>query len=147
MKKILTLTAIVIVLGLARCGNNETYTRDLRQLPKNAQEMIHQNFRSAVTLVETEKEGLEGKEFEVTLANGSEITFNGKGEWKNIETPNNLAVPSALIPPTIAEFVKSHHAGASIVGIEIIKKGYEVELSNGVEIQFNKDGGFIQYDK
>lgn len=146
MKKITLIFICVITLGLAGCSS-EQYSHDAEGLPEKAQNTISQYFDSAISLVKKDKETFSGTEYNVVLTNGCEITFEGNGDWKNIETPNNLAVPSALIPPTIAEFVKSHHAGAAIVGIEIIKKGYEVELSNGVEIQFNKDGGFIQYDK
>lgn len=85
-------------------------------------------------------------EYEVTLTNGSQIEFDHSGEWKSVDTPNNIPVPAGLLPTAISKFVASKHAGAFIVGIEKEKKGYEVELSNGVEIQFDGLGNFVKYD-
>ncbi|MDE7160186.1 MAG: PepSY-like domain-containing protein [Muribaculaceae bacterium] len=43
--------------------------------------------------------------------------------------------------------MKANHKGASIVGIEKERYGYEVELSNGIEMRFDKQGRFVRYDK
>lgn len=146
MKKTLLTLASVLLLTFTACSS-ENYSHDAQTLPEKAQSMISQYFKSAISVVKEEKEAFSGKEYEVVLSNGCEITFDGNGEWKNIETPVNLSVPEALILPSISNYVVNHHKGATIVGIEKNKKGYEVELSNGVEIQFNQEGGFLQYDK
>lgn len=145
MKKIFFILPIALFLALVSCSG-EKYSRDAAILPEKAQKLISQHFNSAISIVKEEKEFAEGKEYEVILADGCEITFDSKGEWKDIETPNNLAVPGSLVPKPIYDYIVANHHGASIVGIEKEKKGYEVELSNNLKIEFNKDGGFLKYD-
>ena len=145
--KIYTLAfCFATMFGVAACGN-ETVSHDVSTLPVKARTTIQQNFDAAITLVKTETEGIGDKEYEVTLSDGSEVTFNGAGEWENIERPANLAVPVGLIPTAITNFVNEKHAGALIIGIEKDKKGYDIDLSNGLEIQFDKTGNFVKYDK
>lgn len=145
MKALILAIAVVISMGLVQCGS-ESYSHNANTLPDNAKNLISQNFASAISVVKEESNTFGQKEYEVVLADGTEVTLNGHGEWKNIETPNNHAVPRALVPKPVTEYVSQNHAGASIVGIEKDKKGYEVTLSNGVEIEFNQDGGFLKYD-
>ena len=80
------------------------------------------------------------------LTDGSEITFDSKGNWENVETPNNKSVPSFFIPKAVADFVKTNQSGAKVVGIEKERHGYDVELSNGIDMKFDKNGKFIRYD-
>ena len=134
-----------ILLGLSACSS-EKVSHNATTLPVKARDLISQNFASAISLVEEEKSMGSVKEYEVTLTDGSEITFTNSGEWKSVETPNNKPVPSGMVPTAIIKYVNAKHAGAYVVGIEKNKKGFEVELSNGVEIQFDKTGNFMNYD-
>lgn len=146
MKKlILSLSALICVLLISCSG--ESYSHDANVLPDNAKKILSQNFEAAISIVKEENDFMSDKEYEVVLADGSEITFNHKGEWTNIETPNNERVPSSLVPKPILDYITQNHAGASIVGIEKEKKGYEVELSNGLELMFNQQGIFTKYEK
>lgn len=140
------LLACVFGMGLIACSS-EHYTHDASQLPKKATEFISKNFTSSVSVVEIEKNLGTTKEYEVTLTDGTEISFNKSGEWESVESAPNKSVPSGVIPTSIAGFVAQKQQGASIVGIERDNKGYEVELSNGVEIKFDNSGNFIKYDK
>lgn len=140
------LAALVLSVGLASCST-ETVSHDVSVLPQKARTLISQNFTSGVSLVEIEKSAGSVKEYEVTLTNGSEISFTGGGEWKSIDTPNNIPVPQGLVPTSINKYVEEKHAGVYIVGIEKDNKGFEVDLSNGVEIEFDSMGNFIKYDK
>lgn len=140
------IAACALALGMGACAS-ETVTHDASQLPAEARDVISRNFTSAISLIETEKSMGSVSEYEVTLTDGSEITFKGNGEWKSIDTPNNIAVPAGLVPTAIAKYVAEKHAGALIVGIEKNKKGYEIELSNNVEMNFDTAGNFVSYDK
>lgn len=137
--------ALAMVAALTAC-EKETTSQDATNLPAKAQDLISQNFSSGISLVKTETNTFGKKEYDVILTDGSSISFNSSGEWEEIETPNNLAVPEGLVPTAIANYVRAKHAGTSIVGIDIEKKGFEVNLSNGVKIDFDKAGNFIKYD-
>lgn len=135
----------LLAVGLGACSS-EAVSHDASQIPEKARQTISQNFTSAISVVKTEKDMGRIDEYEVVLTDGTEIEFEANGDWKNINTPNNIAIPSGLIPTAIAGYVAEKHAGALIVGIEKEKKGYDVELSNGVDIQFDLQGNFVKYD-
>lgn len=140
------ITAAFMAIALCACSS-EKVSHDASHLPAEARDMIARNFNSAISIVETEEGFGKTLEYEVILTDGAEITFTKNGEWKSIETPNNRAIPEGLVPTAIAGFIAEKHAGAYIVGIEKNKKGYEIELSNGVDMQFDKAGNFLNYDK
>lgn len=145
MKIHAVITSIVLGFALMACSS-ESVSHDASELPSKARDIISQNFNAAVSMIETEKSMGSVKEYEVILTDGAQVTFNGDGEWKSVDTPNNIPVPHGLVPTSISEFVAQKHAGAFIVGIEKNKKGFEVELSNGMEMEFDTAGVFMKYD-
>lgn len=125
---------------------SDTYSRDAAVLPKTAQSTIADNFKAKVNLVKIDKELGRISEYDVTLTDGSEITFDREGNWKEIEVGRYSHVPSAFVPESVAKYVKSKHLGQRILGIERTRTGLEVELSNSVDIVFDKSGAFVRYD-
>ena len=51
-----------------------------------------------------------------------------------------------MIPKAIADHVAKSQPGVNIVGIEKEHGGYDIELANGVEMRFDKNGNFRHYD-
>lgn len=146
MKTLASLFMVLAMgLGLTACSSTDT-THDAAVIPSKARNLISQNFNSAVSVVEIDKDWGSVSEYEVTLTNGTDIKFSGSGDWKSIEMPPTHPVPAGLVPTAIAKFVAEKHAGAFINGIEKTKKGFDVELSNGVDMQFDEAGNFVKYD-
>ena len=56
------------------------------------------------------------------------------------------AVPSKLILPAIQKYVKANYPSAAIVQIDIDRNKYEVELNNGLDLEFSRDGRFLKVD-
>jgi hypothetical protein len=83
--------------------------------------------------------------YEVVLQNGTEIEFNKKGQWDNIDC-KRLAVPAALIPAAISEYVNANFPGQSIVKIDRETYGHEIEMANGLELKFDKKGKLLHID-
>lgn len=144
MKKLLLIMAVI--LGVFSASARDTYSHDASVLPVAAQTVIKNNFKADVSHIKIEKEWGRISEYDVVLTDGSEITFDSKGNWKDIEMGINRAVPSALIPDAIADYVKQNQKKANITGIEKNRSGYDVELSNGVEMKFDSEGRFLRYD-
>lgn len=132
----------LVAVGITGCSKTSV-SHDADSLPEKARTTLAQNFTAAVTLVKSETNVGSTTEYDVTLSNGTEIVFRGNGEWDSVETPNDIPVPSGMIPTAIADYVKEKHTGALIVGIDKERTGYEVDLSNGVELSFDKDGNII----
>lgn len=59
---------------------------------------------------------------------------------------HTTAVPAALIPATIAQYVATNFAGQVITKIDKERHGYEIELSSGMDLKFNKGGAFMGFD-
>lgn len=145
MKRILM--AVVVMLGFATAAMaKDTYSRDVNTLPKAAQTTLANNFKAKVSVIKIDKDLGRVSDYEVILTDGTEITFDRDGNWDNIEVGVKGKVPSAFIPTAISTYVKSHQPGQKIVGIDKERGGYEIELSNGVEMKFDKDGRFIKYE-
>ncbi len=83
--------------------------------------------------------------YEVCLNNGTELEFDKNGAIDKVDC-NFSAVPAHLVPATIADYVKMNFAGAAIVKIDKERYGYDVELSNELELKFNKKGQLMNID-
>ena len=89
--------------------------------------------------------GLIDKSYEVVLQNGTKIEFDKKGNVTEVECKQG-AVPAALIPQAISTYLQTNQAGQTVRKIEFNKNEYEVELSNGLDITFNKRFQVIDID-
>lgn len=145
MKKTITLL-LAILLSVAVASAGEKIYRNANVLPATAQEMLKKHFGSKkVSMVKVDSKIVGGKEYEVILTDGTEIEFNNSGNWTEVDCGRN-AVPAGLVIKPISDYVKMNYSNAKIVRIEIHRSKYEVELSNGVEIEFGRDGHFIRID-
>lgn len=145
MKKFLL--ALIMLVGLsvsAVAGDN--YTRDVKVLPEAARTTISNNFKSKVSVIKLDKTLGHINEYEVILTDGTEISFDNKGNWDNIETSAQTSVPKAFVPKSIRDYVSKDQPKTRIVGIDKERNGYEIELSNGIEMKFDKSGRFLGYD-
>lgn len=145
MKKTITLM-LVILLGVGIALAGEKIYRSANILPQTAQTMLKKHFGSqGVSMVKVDSKTFGGKEYEVILNDGTEIEFNNSGEWTEVDCGHN-AVPTGLVIKPIADFVKKNYSGAKIVHIEVKRSKYEVELNNGTELEFARDGRFLRVD-
>lgn len=114
-------------------------------LPEPVNAFLQQHFPGkTVAMVETDSE-YAGVEFEVTLNDGTEVNFRPNNDWDKVECRAS-AVPAALVPATIAKYVKANFQAVPIVKIDREAFGYDIELGNGVELKFNPNGQFMGYD-
>ncbi len=114
------------------------------QLPAAAQNFIKTTFPKA-SIAYVEKDGYINPTYEVLLSNNTKVEFDRRGQWDNVDTKTG-AVPAQLIPTAIAKYVKANFAGNVITKIDKESYGYEIELSNDLELKFNKAGYLIDMD-
>ncbi len=91
----------------------------------------------------------EDDEYEVKLADGTEISFNLNFEWTHIdceEASIYSAVPTELVPEQITTYVTSNYPNQHIDKIEKEANGWEIELNNGIEIVFDSNFNVIHID-
>ncbi len=145
MKKILLALAMIVGIGVSASAR-DNYSHDVNVLPAAARTVLKSNFKSDVSVIKIDKDFGRVSKYEVVLTDGSEVTFDRNGNWKDIESPMAGAVPAKMVPKGISDFVRSNQKNTRIVGIERDRGGYEVELSNGVDMKFDKNGRFLKYD-
>ena len=73
------------------------------------------------------------------------IEFNRKGNWKKVDC-HMTAVPAAIVPQPIQQYVSSNFQGTVITKIDKERYGYDVELSNDIDLKFNYQGAIIGMD-
>ncbi|MDD6687766.1 PepSY-like domain-containing protein, partial [Sodaliphilus pleomorphus] len=76
---------------------------------------------------------------------GEKLEFDRNGNWTEIDCKKSR-VPVALVPSAIKNYVRKNYSGATIVQIEKARSGYEVQLSTGLELTFNKNFKVIDID-
>lgn len=136
--------AVIFGVLTVSAGNNRTH--EVSILPESAQEVLKQNFNASVSHIKIGKEFGQIRQYDVVLTDGSEIYFDKHGNWKEVEMSNSVSVPSDIIPNPIKTFVKANQKDAKVTSIEKKNYGYEVELSNGIDVRFTEKGKFIRYD-
>lgn len=114
------------------------------QLPAAAKTFIKQQFPKQA-IAYAQKDGFVRPTYEARLNDGTEIDFDTKGNWDKVDC-KHAAVPTALIPATIANYVRAKFPGTIITKIDKEHYGYEVELSNDLELKFNKGGKLLKMD-
>jgi len=90
---------------------------------------------------------------DVTLSDYTQIGFDGnlfgKLEWDEVDCRHaslSTTVPTALVPAEITNYVNRIHGSQSVTKISKDNRGWEIELSNGIEIEFDKRFNVIDFD-
>lgn len=116
------------------------------QLPQAAQSFINKYFDEKGVSYITEDSGfLSGRDYEVKFNDGKKVEFDSKGDWTEIDMGKD-AVPARIIPAGILKYVNKAFPNNNIVQIDKSSRQYEVELSNGLDLEFNNKGEFIRID-
>lgn len=85
-------------------------------------------------------------EYEVKFSNGMEVDFAPNGEWTEIECKRG-GVPAEFIPAAIAAYVEQNYPGSIIEKISRDARGYEIELNNDWEIEFDMEFNVVEIDR
>lgn len=145
MKKLLALIAVVL-LSVGALQAKDRVSSDINVLPKNAQVLIKKHFsKVGVNHIKIDEDILGKKDYDVILDNGTEIEFDKNGNLKEIDC-GNRAVPSALVLKPISQYVSKNFKGQKIVSVDVNRNDYKIELSNGVELKFDRVGNFLRID-
>jgi hypothetical protein len=141
-KLLMILASLLTVTGLVSC-DDAVIAAD--ELPVVAQGFLKEYFPENEILSVKKDRELSKTFYEVVLQDGTEIEFDADGEWDSVDCIRS-AVPAALIPGAIAEYVQINFPSQVIVKIDRETYGYEIELSSGLELRFDKNGKFLRVD-
>lgn len=145
MKKIFVSAALLFAGITASFAGDRERPITLDKLPAAAQEFLAANFKDLTLAYAVEDPKFIGSEYEVIYTDRTEVDFESNGEWSSVER-KYAAVPAAIVPVQIADYVKKSFAGESIRKIDRDKYTWEVELSNGLEIKFDRNFQVVDID-
>lgn len=153
MKKLTWLAAVLMTgsaLTFTACDKDnpiDTAT-SYAELPQAGKAILESYFGSNAVARVTRKNlpDTDGTLYEVRLTNGIEIDLDKDGNWTDIDG-NNQKLPDALIPAPILDYVtKQYPAPLFIEGIDKEPYGYQIDLSNDLDLKFTTEGAFIGLD-
>ena len=114
-------------------------------LPAKAQTLLNNHFNGQKVMLATIESGVVSRNYDVVLQNGTKLEFDKKGNLTEIDCKLGI-VPALLIPQAIKNYLKDNNAGQSVKKIEMNKNEYEVKLTNGLGLTFNKHFQLIDID-
>lgn len=143
MKNLIAFGFFAFILLMTACSDKPVTAE---QLPEPVKAFIQQHFpEQNISFAKKDLEGF-GYQYDVVLADGTQIDFDTDNVWDKIECTLANPVPTALIPEPIVAHIKSSFPDAMILKIDKERYGYEVELANGLELKFNKQGVLTEMD-
>ena len=148
MKRIFRILMIAICCMVscnmaANAGNDKPIS--VNALPAKAQTLLNNHFNGQKVMLATIESGVVSRSYDVVLQNGTKLEFDKKGNLTEINCKQGI-VPALLIPQAIKNYLKDNYAGQSLKKIEMNKNEYEVELTNGLDLTFNKHFQLIDID-
>ena len=141
-------TAVAVLCAIASltsCQADDDKPISYSELPTAAQTLIQTYFQGKTIALTTVESGVISKSYDVVFASGEKIEFDRKGNWTEISCKGS-SVPTDLIPSAVLEYVERIYPDQCIVSIEKDQGETEIELSNRVEITFNKKYQVIDID-
>jgi len=79
----------------------------------------------------------------VSFANGNQVVFDNSGDWTEINMKVG-PVPANVVPANIKAHVSNNYSKYQIVQMMQNDKGYQVKLSNGTDLYYDKDGNILK---
>ena len=145
MKK-LFLLLVVSIVGMAPmlADNDKMITRE--ELPKEAQMFVTQHFEGLEVLyAKAARDMGVVTSYDVVLEGDVKVEFNRSGDWTSVDCEKGQ-VPNGVLPRGVLDYVTKRFAEAYVVEIEKGLRGYEVKLSNDIDLEFDKNGEFLRVD-
>lgn len=144
------LLLVGLVMSSALLSSQSTFAKDVvitkTELPKKASTFIDTHFKGKeISLVEKDTDFL-STSYKVKFVDNIEIDFDKSGEWDEVDG-NKSAIPTSFILKPIVAYVNSNYKEATITKIDRETRRFEVKLSNGLELEFSKDGKFKKIDE
>lgn len=144
MKRIMTVLACIMAFTFAASADNDravTFDR----LPAKAKEFITAGFPGEkLAYAKQERDFLE-VHYEVVMVNGTKMEFDRRGDWTSIECKYST-IDSRLVPEPIRNYVENTYKGAEYRKISRDRREYEVKLTYGLELTFDRNFNLMGID-
>jgi len=137
-----SLIATAIVFSLSSCDKEEIILSS--DLPSEITSYISTHFpNNTITQVIKDRDGL-AKTYDILLSENVSLEFNRKKEIIDIDGITQL--PNSVIPEKILQYVTTNYLSNFITDWELDDKNQQVQLDNGLDLEFNMKGDFLRID-
>lgn len=119
----------------------------ISELPANINYHLQSSYPSA-SIRTAEKDPNFGYEVEISLGWEFYYDLNGSFLYKemNLGGDDDLPVAISSLPSSIVNYVNANYPGSTIVWAEWDDDEFEIYLSNGLELYFDRNGNFLYAD-
>ena len=146
MKRIILIMLCSIAILQTSFADNDVVTTDTNRLPAHSRQFIRQHFQGVdISHIKIESTLFGIKSYDVILTNGFDLEFDKQGQWTEVDGQRS-PVPAKIIPAPVSDYQKKHFPQQQVISIEKDAKGYDVKLSNGLEMKFDLKFNFVRYD-
>lgn len=162
MKKLVLLTTSILFITGFSYAQNVTMTSEARDepgaLPMEAQTFLKMHFPDDKVvdfekfdqIFNSEESDLldfdDQEAYEVELSSGIKIEFGKDGTMTEMESTEGRPIPLHALPDLIEAYLKANYWFVDVVAYEIDADDQEVELDNGIDLEFDIDGRFVEKD-
>lgn len=144
MKKIL-LSALAVATLAVTPTMAEDVAITAQRLPQEAQKFLKEHFSQNKVSVAMHDKDISDNDYTVILDNGTKIEFDSKGKWESVKSRTGK-MPAGVVPVSIQGYITEHYPTSGIEKIERKRYGYEVELTNDLDLKFDSHGRFVGID-
>lgn len=137
--------AAIMFFSIATASATERMV-SFNNLPQKAKTFISTHFAELTFSYAKYDTDITDHDYEVVFTDGTKIDFNRRGEWRKVECSRSTTMPQAILPQGIVEYIDSTHPNIKIEEVERERKGFQVSLTNDVEIVFDQRGRVKWYD-
>ena len=144
MKKIfLTLACVCALVATAFADSYLSISRD--KLPEKAQTFLSTYFPKVKESLIRKEVDVAELSYDVIFANGCKVEFDRKGDWTEVDC-GTQPVPAGIVPNAIIKVIEAHYPNTQVTKIERDHREIDVQLSNRVELTFNKHMQLVDID-
>lgn len=144
MKKLVVLMIGLILVSISvMAGNDKPVT--MQQLPRKAQTFVKEYFANHTVALSKMDNDFIHKTYDVIFTNGDKVEFDRRGNWTDVDC-GYTEVPIDIVPAPIRTYVSKNYPDATIKKLEKDGSGYEIKLSNGLEVKFNRSFNVVDLD-
>ena len=137
-----SLVAIALTVSLISCAKDEVIP--VSELPAEMKAYISTHFPSNTILqVVKDVDGLT-KTYDVLLSERISLEFNRQKEIIDIDS--EIALPNSVIPEQIRQYVTANYPTNVITDWELDDRNQQIQLDNGLDLEFTMNGDFIRID-
>lgn len=150
MKKIFSAMMLALLaVTMWSCSSDDDDVEEVisyENLPAAAKTFLSTYFVGDEVVKVTKDTDYAGAEYEVTFKSGTEVEFDAAGDWVDVDPAFGLPVPSGIVPMQIQTYVSDNYPTTYISEISKGNPAWEIELSSGVEIQFDSNFNVLWTD-